>query len=440
MGSILKMGLPSMVGFLAHHIYHFVDTWWISRLPEKEAGVAAVTFLGNIIWFFFTFNQLVGPGSVAIISRRYGEKAYDMVEKTIKETVILKLFFGVIIGAAGFLFVGDMLPLIGAEGKSLEMGIQYGRIIFLGMPIMYATYSIFTGMRGVANPQMALALMVASNVLNMILDPIFMFGYFGLPAMGIKGAAVASLISYALTFSVGLFLFYADYTNVKLNFKGKQAISVKSMWIILRIGIPAWFGDMSFAGARMIITRMVAPFGTAVVAAYGVGNQVTAFGISILIGIGLGLSALIGHNLGRDKPERAKKIGDQAVVLGTGIMFAFGTATFVFSAQIIGLFFDNPETVSLGSYMLKIFALGFPFLGVLLTLEQIHLGVGFNTPAMVVNIIHSWALEMVPIYFLTVYFGYSQNAIWWIISGAGLVTSSLFFVYYQQGRWLTYKV
>ena len=125
-GSILKMGLPSMVGFLAHHIYHMVDTWWISRLPEKESGVAAVTFLGSIIWFFFTFNQLIGPGSVAIISRRYGEKAFDLTEKAIKESIALKLFFGAILGIVGSIFAGDMLSAIGAENRALEMGIEYG--------------------------------------------------------------------------------------------------------------------------------------------------------------------------------------------------------------------------------------------------------------------------------------------------------------------------
>jgi Na+-driven multidrug efflux pump len=185
---------------------------------------------------------------------------------------------------------------------------------------------------------------------------------------------------------------------------------------------------------------MVAPFGTAVVAAYGVGNQVTAFGISILVGIGLGLSSLIGHNLGSEKPERAKKIADRAIMLGVGIMFVFGAVVFMFSAKIIGLFFSNPETIAYGSIMLKIFAFGFPFIGVLLPLEQVHMGVGLNTPTMVVNIIHSWLLEVIPIYLLTVYFGFTQTAIWWTISGAGLVTSAMFFIYYQRGRWLTYKV
>ena len=439
-GSIVKMGLPSMIGFLAHHIYHLVDTWWVSRLPEKEAGVAAVTFLGNIIWFFFSFNQLVGPGSVAIISRRYGEKAYDLTEKAIKESFVLKLSFGAVLGIIAYFFVDDMLILLGAEGRALIMGIQYGQVMFLGMAVMYATYSVFTAMRGVANPQMALVLMLCSNVLNMVLDPIFMFGYFGLPAMGIRGAAVASIISYILTFTAGLVLFYANATNVKLNFRGRERISVPSMWKMLKIGIPAWFGDMSFSGARMIVTRLVAPFGTAIVAAYGVGPQVTAIGISVLVGIGLGLSALIGHNLGGEKHERAQKIGDQAILIGIAVMLFLGLISFTQSNNIIGLFFNNPETIAEGAVMLKIFSIGFPFIGILIMLEQIHLGVGLNTPAMTINILHSWLLEVVPIYLLTVHFGYDHYAVWWAISGAGLVTSTLFYLYYRRGRWLTYQV
>jgi len=439
-GAILKMGLPSMVGFLAHHIYHLVDTWWISRLPEKEAGVAAVTFLGNIVWFFFTFNQLVGPGSVAVISRRYGEKEYDLAEKAIKETILLKLFFGAIFGISGSFFVADMLPLIGAEGQALEMGIAYGEIIFLGMPIMYATYSIFTALRGVANPNIALFLMLGSNLFNMVLDPIFMFGYLGLPAYGIRGAAIASIISYVITFAIGMYIFYGNHANVKLHLLSKAGISLASMWKIMKIGAPVWLGEMSFVSSRMLIMSMVSQYGTAVVAAYGIGNQITTFGVSVMIGIGLGLSALIGHNIGSGKIERARKIGNQAILLGSGFMTVFGIVVYAFPGVIIGLFFDNPETIELGSRMLRIFAISFPAIGVFLMVEQVHMGVGFNTPAMVVNIISAWLFLVLPIYLLTQVMGVPQTAIWWSMTVAMIVSASMFYLYYIKGRWLTYKV
>jgi putative MATE family efflux protein len=438
--SIIKMGLPSMFGFLVQHIYSMVDMYWVSRLPQQEAGVAAITFFSSLLWFFFSFNQLVGPGSVAIISRRYGEKEYDKAEKAIKETLLLKLSFGAVFAVPGYFLAGQVLRLVGAQNDALELGIQYGRIMFVGMPIMYATYSIFTAMRGVANPNMAMVLMLGSNLLNMALDPIFIFGYLGMPTMGIKGAAYASVLSYVLTFSIGLFLFYGNYTNVRLHLRGKESLSLSSMWKIIKIGVPAWVGDVAFSGARLVITRMVAPFGMAVVAAYGVGNQVTAFGVMILIGIGLGLSTLIGHNIGGAKYERAKKTADQAVLLGAGIMLVFAVVIFFFAPGIMRLFFDDGDTIAHGVVLLKIFALGFPFIGAFIMMEEIHMGVGLNTPTMVMNVIYSWLLETIPIYFLTIHFGFNQTSIWWTLSLSSVLATAAFYLYYRKGRWLTVKV
>ncbi|MBK7091120.1 MAG: hypothetical protein IPH59_05290 [bacterium] len=183
--SVLKMGLPSMIGFLAQHLYSVADMFWVSRLPEGENGVAGVTFFMNLLWMLFAFNSLIGPGSVAIISRRYGEKDFDRTETAIKETLILKLFFGILLNLTGLFFLPDFLELLGAKGQALEMGIVYGRIMIIGLPIMYSVYTIFTALRCVANPNLAMALMLGSNILNIILAPLLMFGWMGLPQWGI---------------------------------------------------------------------------------------------------------------------------------------------------------------------------------------------------------------------------------------------------------------
>jgi len=212
-GSILKMGLPALLGFLVQHIYAMTDMFWVSRLPGAESAVAAITFFNNLMWVLFAFNSLIGPGSVAVISRRYGEKAYDQAEKAIKETLILKLFFGGFLGILGLIFLPQLLTLLGARIDALDLGIRYGRILLVGFPIMYATYSVFTALRGIANPNWAMGLMIGSNLLNLGLDPVFIFGYFGVPAFGIEGAAYASVLSFTLTFAAGLFLFRTNRTG-----------------------------------------------------------------------------------------------------------------------------------------------------------------------------------------------------------------------------------
>lgn len=440
LSAILKMGLPSMFGFLTGNIYRLIDMWWVSRLPDGEEAVAAITFFGTIFWLFFSFNQLVGPGSVAIISRRYGEKLFDDTEKAIKETLVLKLFFGVILGVVGIFLLPTALKLVGAEGKALEMGIEYGLIMFIGLASAYAMFSIFTAMRGVANPQLAMVLMLGSNILNMLLDPIFIFGYWGFPAMGIKGAAVASAISFTLTLIVGLYLFYAGHTNVKLHLKGAKSMTVSSMWTMLKIGVPSWLGDLSFSSARLIITPIVATFGTSVVAAYGVGNLITEIGIMILVGINLGVSSLIGHNVGSGKIERAKSTANQSILLGIGIMLLLGILVAALAPIIMNMFFESAETINAGITLLRIFAIGFPFIGAWIMVAAVHLGVGLNTPTMVVNIINAWILEIIPIYFFTQHFGLGVEFIWWTMSLASVICAFGFYFYYKRGRWLKHNV
>ncbi|MCB2201792.1 MATE family efflux transporter [bacterium] len=440
LSSILKMGLPSMFGFLAQHVYAMADMFWVSRLDGGEAGVAAITFFNNMMWLVFAFNHLVGPGSVAVISRRYGEKDYLNAEKAIKETLLLKLGFGIPLAILGWIFLPELLSYIGAEGEALSLGIVYGRIMLVGLPIMFTTYSVFTALRGVANPNLAMGLMLGSNVLNVVLDPLLMFGYFGLPAWGIRGAAIASVASFTLTLIVGVLLFTTPLTNVRLRIAGAARLSLASAWKIVRIGIPAWLGELSWSGSRLLLTPIIATFGTPVVAAYGVGTQWFAFGIMILVGIGLGLSSLIGHNIGGGKLDRAKKTADQAIMLSVGIMTLLGVLTFLFARQYVSLFFKSEETIGYAVEILRIFALGYPFFGVFIMLENIHSGVGLNTPMMVFVSIHSWGFQVLPSLLVTQVFGWDQNAVWIVLATSGCLTSTLFYLYYRRGKWLTVSV
>jgi len=205
---------------------------------------------------------------------------------------------------------------------------------------------------------------------------------------------------------------------------------------ILRIGLPTGINDISFSFARLVIMPLVAVFGTEVVAIYGVGMRISSLGIMIIVGLGLGLSALIGQNLGARKPDRAKKTADQASLLAVGIMTFFGLVNFIFAPLIVGLFFQTSNLVSLGTTLLRIQALGFPLLGLYITLEMIFAGAGDNVPPMIIGIVYSWALEIPLILIFTRVFGFDQNGVWWAIVLATFVGSSIFYYWYRKGKWL----
>lgn len=440
LGSILKMGIPSMIGFLSQNIYSMADMFWVSRLPDGEAGVAAVTFFSNLMWILFAFNSLIGPGSMAIISRRYGEKDYARTETAIKETLILKLFFGLLVNVIGLVFLNDMLRLLGAEGRAFELGVVYGRIVIIGLPIFYAAYTVFTALRCIANPKLAMALMIGANALNVVLDPLLMFGWWGLPSWGMAGAAIATVASYAACFVIGVWLLYSQHVNVRLRWKGQVPVAVASMWKMLWLGVPAWLGELSWSLSRLMITPIIAGFGTAVVAAYGASMQLFGIGLATIVGIGLGLGSLIGHNLGADKEHRAKQTAERSIWLATAIMTVLGVIAFVFAEFYMRMFFESAEAIREGVVLLRISALVYPFFGAFIMLEHIHLGVGLNTPFMVFSTVHSWGLQVLPAVIATQFFAANVTVVWWILSISGAITTIAFYQYYRRGRWLTVQV
>ena len=438
--SIVKMGMPSMIGFLAQHFYYLVDMFWLSMMSNGQTAVAAVTIFSNISWVFFSFNSLVGAGSVAIISRRYGEKNFDSTETAIKETFLLKFSIGVILGLAGFFLTDKLMYIGGARGETLDLGIQYGRVIFLGMGFSYASYSVYTAMRGIANPNLAMGIMIASNVLNLILDPLLIMGYLGFPKMGIIGAAVATVISYVVAFSSGLICLFSGITNVQLHLRSRVKMSLRSMRQIIGIGVPSWIGEMSLSVSRFVVMPMIAIFGDSVVAAYGVGMQISNIGNAIMVGIGLGLASLIGHNLGGGKKERALRTANQAILISLGITISLGIIVFFLSKPIMSLYFSSPETVANGVALLRILVVAFPFMGAYIMLHEIYAGVGLNTPGMILNVGNAWILEIPAIFILTRIFHFDQIAVWWVVAGASAISMLLFYWYYRRGQWLHVKV
>ncbi len=437
-GSILRMGVPSMIGFALGNIYDLVDMYWLSRLGPGP--VAAITILSPLLWVVHSANMIVGAGSVAIISRRYGEKNPLQTALAIRETILLKWIAAIAFGLLGYASAPLVMRWLGAEGSVLDQAVIYGRIIFLGLGFNFATYSVFTAMRGIANPNLAMGLMISLNVLNMLLDPVLIFGWWIFPALGVAGAAWASVISYALSFSAGMLLLSSGRTNVRLSQTNRRPIQWAIMGSILKIGTPSAIGSVSFSLARTVVMPLVALFGTGVLAAYGVVTRVSAFGIMLLVGIGLGLSALIGHNLGAGKRERAERTAHQAILLSVGIMIGMGLLCFVGAEFIMRRFFDEPEIVAHGVSFLRILAVGFPFLGIHLAVENVYSGVGENRPAMTVNILHSWVLEVPVIYLFVKVFEWGPDSIWWAFTGASIVSAAGYYLYFRRGRWLDVKV
>jgi putative MATE family efflux protein len=427
-----------MIGFASLNIYDLVDMFWVAKLGTEP--VAAITMFSSFYWVISAANEIAGTGSLAIISRRYGEKKYPETERAIKDTILLKWMLAIFFGSIGFFLIDKILILLGARGEVLSLGVKYGKVQFLGLGFAFSTFTIYTALRGIGNPSIAMAVMLGSTVLNMVLDPFFIFGWWFFPELGIAGAAVASVISFATAFVVGLFVFYGGKCNVTLHLKSRVRLRVKSMLQMIRIGLPTGINEISFSFARLVVMPLVAVFGTEVVAIYGMGMRISSLGITIVVGMGLGLSALIGQNLGARKVDRAKRTADQASLVAVGIMTFFGLLNIILAPLIVKIFFQTPNLVSLGTALLRIQAIGLPLLGLYIILGMAFAGAGDNVPPMIIGMIYSWALEIPLILLFTRVLGFNQNGVWWAMVLATFIGSLIIYSWYRKGKWLTRKV
>jgi putative MATE family efflux protein len=450
--NIFRMGIPSAIGFFSVNLYDFIDALWVAKLGASH--VAAITIFFGFYWVISSLNQLAGTGSVSVISQNYGNKDYDRTEAAIKETYLLKWGIAIFFGTLGLIFLEDVMRLLGASTESigengdsvLSLAIDYGTIQILGLGFSMSAFTNYTALRGVGNPKMAMWLMIASVCFNIILDPFLIFGWWIFPSMGIKGAALASVISHILAFFGGLFIFYGGFANIKLNLKGKLPVRLKTILKIIRIGAPSGLNSVSFSLSRSIILAFVAMTTTEAVAAYGIGNKISALSIMIIVGLGLGLAALIGQLLGAEKPERARKTAYQAMAIALVTATSMALLTIVFAEQIMRIFFD-PSTsaseaavVAIGVKMLRIISISLPFVGIYIIMEMTFTGAGNNVPPMVFGVITGWVLEIPLIYGALKILDAGPVGIWWALTISSIIGISACFWWFRKGNWINVRV
>lgn len=437
-GAVMRMGLPSMIGFGVSSVYDIVDMLWVSRLPG--APVAALTFFFPFLWVITSVNQIAGSGSVAVISRRYGEKNIPGSEAAIKDAILLKLLLALVVGAIGYVLLEPGLRLIGATGMAWEQAVAYGRIYLVGLGASFSCWTIFTALRGVGDPNRAMALMIAGNVFNLLLDPLLIFGVGPFPRLGIQGAALATVIAYGATFATGLWIFYSGRSTVTLRWRGGLPISARRMGRMLRIGAPSGVGSFSFSIGRTLVMPWIAAYGTEVVAAYGMVMRVMGFGIMLVVGMGLGLSALIGQTLGAGKLQRTWETAVRSLQFSGGAMTLYGLTLMATAPWIAAAFFGQGPEAGIAVTTLRIIAFALPFHGVGIMLDMTCSGAGETRVPLAFNLFYTWALHVPGVYLATRVWNWPFERAWWVFVVAAALPPMLFGVYFRTRHWMRRQV
>lgn len=441
--NILFMSIPTMLGFAAQNFYDIVDMFWIGKISTE--ALAATTIFGTIFWTAGILNEIIGTSSISLISRSYGEKNIDRTRECIEQTIIFKFLVALVAGSLLALFLEPLIGFFTTSSRVVTLAIDYGRIRFLTLPFLFSSFTVNTALRCIGDSKKPMYIMIASSIMNIVLDPILMFDVipyttikgFG---MGISGAAYATIISQLFAFVVGMYILLSGRSNVKIRFNKLFTFIWDIDLKLITIGLPSGIDGLLRHFSSLIVMKFVSIFGDNVVAAFGVTGRITGFMFMPLVGLSMGTGAIVGQCIGADRLDRAKESAIASAKAGTGIMIAVMAIVMVIAKDVMLVFSQDPEVIAIGVDILRISVLGLVFAGGYMGLGSVFSGSGYNQPMMIASVISNWLVQIPLLIIFFKIFSFPLLFLWItfiITQGAQFIAT---YYYFKQGRWLLQRV
>ncbi len=439
--TIWKLSLPIMFSNLLQAVYNLVDTFWVARLGGY--AIAALTVSYPIAFFFIAIGLGIDTGSSVLASHSVG-KAYRKMEeydskvgRIFAQTILLFFSFYFILLISGLISLPYLVKLMGPEKLVFSNALAYSRVIIVGSIFLFLYYAVEASLRALGDTKTPMKLVTASVVLNVVLDPFFIFGI-GMPKMGVMGAAIATILSRALVNVYAFFkLIKGDYgIKVKMKyFKPNKKIIEE----ILKLGIPSSFGMLSMSLGMFFFTMIVSYFGTDVIAAYGLVVRFFSLERIPAMGIAAALSIIVAQNYGAENISRMFEAVKSSIKIGLEIMIPLTLILFLFPKWIIEIFTREPHILSLASQFLTILS---PFFLIMLfrsVLVGFFNGVKRTDISMFINMANSFLFKLPLAYLFAFTLHLGVLGVWWSYPAMMSFTLLLSIIFFVRQKKKIYK-
>lgn len=420
---LFKFSVPAITGMIVNALYNIVDRIYIGHIngvgSDALSGLA-ITFPISVI--IMAFGMLVGMGASAVISIRLGEKNKESAENILGNALILVTIITLIVSLLGILFLNKFLILFGASENTLPYAKSYIQIILMGAVFQNIGFGINNIIRAEGNPKMAMLTMVFGAIINIVLDPILIFGF----NMGIEGAAIATIISQA--FNTLWVLKYFISKNSGSILKIKKANLKLRLYIIrdiFAIGMSPFSMQIASSAVAILYNRGLYTYGgDPAVAAMGILNSISMIIFMPIVGISQGIQPIIGYNYGAKLYERVLKVLKLSIVSGTSIAIMGFILVQLFSKLLIGVFVsNNTELINLGSRGLRIDLIFLPILGFQIIGASYFQAINEAKTSMLLSILRQVIVLIPLILIFPIFFG--LDGLWFSQPCADLIATAL---------------
>lgn len=389
--AIFILSVPMVLEMVMESVFAVVDIFFVSRLGAN--AVATVGITESVMTIIYAVGGGLSTATTALVARRIGEKDSRKAGIAAFQAILLAFLVSTIISLPGVLYARSFMRLMGATDDMISEGFLYPAIMFGSSGIVMLLFIINAVFRSSGDAAVSMRVMWLANIINLVLDPILIFGFGPIPAMGIKGAAVATVTGRSIAVIYQFYLLFKSHHRIHLTWSSVR-FQPGIMASLLRVSVGGILQNMISTSSWIILVRIIAASGAAALAGYTIAIRIVLFALLPAWGISNAAATLVGQNLGAGHPGRAERSVWITSYINMVVMGMVSIFLVIFPDAFIRLFIQDSEVIRQGALSLQIISLGFIFYALSMVMIQGFNGSGDTITPTIVNFICFWLVEI----------------------------------------------
>jgi len=424
---------PIALSQLVNISYSIVDAIFLGKLGKAEFGAPTVTW--PLIFLFFSVGMGYSHAGISLVSQLYGAKKFKEAEEVAGKLLMIMLLLSLLLAGVPFYLSPLLLRLIGVPPDVLPHAIIYIRVVLLGLPfaLLYFTFVIISNSTGDTRTPMRLS--VAGSLINMILDPLLIFGLAGFPRLEVMGAALSTTVSRILISLIALYILVAGRGPIRVKPKLGNLMRDKFVKSVLKIGSMLAVQRSSNSLGFVIMISIVSHFGSTAVAAYGVAIRIIDLFQAFNMSLSRATEIMVGQNIGASNFQRARTIVKKSMMIITVIMSLGGLLIYIVAPHFVRVFVNDPEVITEGSRLLRMLVPSLPFFGLFFIASATATGSGKVKIFTLISLARLWVFRLGTAVVAAFYLGLGVDGIWLSIPLSNIIAGTIALAWVFKTEW-----
>ncbi len=430
--SLFLLAWPLVLSSAFQTIYNMVDSYFLGKLGPVE--FSASTIVWPVIFVFLSLAIGFSNAGISLISQFYGKRDYKNARLSMVQLYAVTVSVGVVSTVVGIILADPIIRAIAGNSQErlIKLAIEYYVIDMIGLPFVFIFNSTTAVARAVGDSKFSMRIMGLMNLINLVFDPLLIFGIGFFPKLGVAGAAWASNIGRFFAAAYSMYYILKKDHLLKIE-RDLMKVELKLVKKIIAIGLPNSLGASLTSAGFAVVMRYVAQFGPAVISAYGIGNRVTNLVNMFSFGIGGAVAVMVGQFIGARRYEGAEKTVFTAFLINLAVIGTVCTMVFFFAPQITKFFINDPQVIDMGRIYFRYISFSIPIFTSYMVYNNALIGAGKGVLIMIQDILRLWGIRIPIIAALSTSFGFKGVFVGMIISNLCIFVLS--YIFFKFSNW-----